>query len=182
MNNKKLTKRASGLCLALMAGFFVLCTNTIGFGQTVDHQASCFTLTPSTSQTAFCGFVTDDRDCPSCDEHCASFDFTNISTNCDITSLTIEAIGTTGTNPTVASACWSTCSAQGASSDPSCSAGAKTYTGHYVPGGTNTLPTAITICYKGAGPHYFKLTMAGSKFNPGGIDDCCPADPARVHF
>ena len=175
MNNKRIIKRASGLCLAIMAGLFVLCTTTAGFGQTITQQSDCFTLSITT--TAPCGGACDGNNC---DAHCATFHFTNITTNCDFTNVNIELVGAGA-----GAVCFRICSPQGPNPAGPCDKYAvKTFTGHYPPGGSNGISDTFTICYAGSGPHYFKITATGNKFDPNGIDDCCrlPGGIAYVNF
>ena len=176
MNNKRITKRASGLCLAMMAGLFVLCTNTLSFAQTIDQQANCFTL--GIAPAGACGgSCTQGGDC----DHCATFTFTNISSNCDITSLVISSVP--GPGGILPSTCFSTCSAQGPALPAGCNDQPKVYLGSYPPAGNNGVSNTVTICHAGAGTRYFKFSIGGTNFNPGAAD-CCSGgtSEAIVHF
>lgn len=177
MKTNRTTKRASGLCLTLLAGFFVLCTNTASFGQaTIDLNGDCFTIAVTT--TVSCGGNCNTDPFPACD-NCATFTFTNTSTNCDITSQDIESISAGGTT---ASDCFQICSPQGTpTAAQGCKSGLRSFVGHYPPGGTNGIAQTFSICYSGSGPHYFKITAHGVKWDPNG-DDCSCMTPARVHF
>ena len=174
MNNKKLTKRASGLCLALMVGLFVLCTTTAGFGQTgIDQNGDCFSIAITT--TVGCNGSCEGSNC----DNCATFTFTNTSTNCDITSLDIEAIAPSGYT---AATCYQICSPQGTPpAAQGCKDKLRSFVGHYPPGGTNGIAQTFTICYSGTGRHYFKITAHGVKWDPNG-DECTCMTSAIVHF
>ncbi len=170
MKTNRFTKRASGLCLALMAGFFVLCTTTASFGQiTINNTASCFSLAASSDQTPACGQVCNGSNC----DNCATFDMTNTSSNCDITKVEITC-NTSGV-------CWSTCCALvfGSPDSTVCSDQPKSYNGHFPPSAINPPPhiARFTICYSGAGPYTFKIVASGVANGPG-TNDCCPAAPA----
>ena len=162
-----------------MAVFILLCTATVSVGQTIDANGDCYTIGIPTDQTPSCGGT-----CPTQSDacnHCATFTFTNVSTNCDITSLKITSEnGPPGSNST-ASTCYQVCSPQGPPDVTGCQSGSKTFNGHYPPGGTNGLAQTFTICNSGSGVKYYKIEVTGSRWDVGG-DDCICSSIAHVHF
>lgn len=176
MKTNRISKRASGLCLALIAGFFMFCIATPTFGQTISNTASCFSLAVSSNQTPNCGpqieHCTGNEEA-NCD-NCATFDMTNTSSNCDITKVEITC-NTSGV-------CWSTCCALvlGTPDVTVCNDQPKSYNGHFPPSATNPPPhiARFTICYRGAGPYTFKIVASGAANGPG-TNDCCPAAPNK---
>ncbi len=165
----------NALRLALVAISVILSCSTLSYGQTIDRNGDCFTIAVTT--TVACGGT-----CTAACDHCATFTFTNVSTNCDITDLEIKAVNGPPGSGITAAECWQTCSPQGSPDYPGCTTDVtKNYSGHYPPGGTNNLANTFTICYSGTGPKYFSIKATGAKWVGTG-DECICATSAGVHF